>query len=110
MSGNTRSGVTAETRNRDQNSGSEGSGSEHENDLIGIPEICVSITIQEDEFTPPNEFQPVRNPGPHLPDNLNRDASELDLFRLFIDEVLEHLVIATNDYAEKNKHQKPNMY
>ena len=109
--GHMRSGVTAETSSGAQDGESEDSGSEHENDLIGIPETCVSITINEDEFTPPNEFQPVRNPGPHLPDNLKEDASELDLFRLFIDdEVLERLVSATNDYAEKNKHQKANMY
>lgn len=53
-------------------------------------------------------FLPLRDPGPQLPDG---DLSELDLFRLYItDEVVEHFVEATNEYAEAQKAAKPAMY
>ena len=39
------------------------------------------------------------------------EPTELDLFRLIVDDdMLEHLVEATNHYAEKKKDTKPNMY
>ena len=76
-----------------------------------VPQMCIPISTQDDGLAAQQEFQPLRTPGPHLPDSLPEEPSELDLFRLFVDdEVLQRLVTATNDYAEKNKENKPNMY
>ena len=59
----------------------------------------------------PDDFYPLLFPGPHLPEHVDKDSSELDLFQLFINKhILEHLVTSTNDYAEKNRYKKPNMY
>ena len=42
---------------------------------------------------------------------MSKDASEFDLFHLFVDDnILDRLVTATKDYAEKTKRQKTNMY
>ena len=78
---------------------------------LAVPQMCIPISTQDDGLAAQQEFQPLRTPGPHLPDSLPEEPSELDLFRLFVDdEVLQRLVTATNDYAEKNKENKPNMY
>jgi hypothetical protein len=65
----------------------------------------------DSNFVSPDAFQPLRIPGPYLPDSVGDNTSELGLFRLFFDDsVLERLVTSTNDYAEKNQSIKPNMY
>ena len=69
------------------------------------------ISIEDSDHIEPDDFYPLRVPGPHLPEHVDEDASELDLFQLFIDEhTLERLVTSTNDYAEKNRCKKSNMY
>ena len=41
---------------------------------------------------------------------MSKDASELDLFYLFVDDnILDQLVTATKDYAEKPKQKKTNI-
>ena len=76
-----------------------------------IPSTSIPISVENSHHIEPDDFHPLRVPGPHLPENVDEDASELDLFQLFIDEhIPERLVTSTNDYAEKNKSKKPNMY
>lgn len=51
---------------------------------------------------------PLRDPGPQLPDDVK---TELDLFRVYItDDILEHFIETTNDYAEAIKEAQPIMY
>ena len=77
----------------------------------GVQSIATPITQVDSNFVSPDAFQPLRIPGPHLPDSVGDDTSELGLFRLFFDDsVLERLVTSTNDYADKNQSIKPNMY
>ena len=76
-----------------------------------VPQCAIPISVPDVNATPSEEFNPLRNPGPHLPPSLPQDATELDLFHLFVDdEVLERLVTATNEYAEQKKDSKPTMY
>ena len=100
-------GIRGRGRGRGRVSGSNGGQTVN----LAVPQMCIPISMQDDGFAAQQEFQPLRTPGPHLPDSLPEELSELDLFRLFVDdEVLQRLVTATNDYAEKNKQNKPNMY
>ena len=74
-----------------------------------IPEVATSITIPDAGHSDPPNFNPLRLPGPHLPDEPPK--SELDYFRLFFDdEILEKLVASTNNYAEERKDQLKSMY
>ena len=57
---------------------------------MSVPETSKPIFTEDDGFTPQKEFEPLRAPGPHFPDTLPSNPSELDLFRFFVDdEVLE---------------------
>ena len=76
-----------------------------------IPPNAVPITTHDDDYIAPKEFQPLRILGPHLPDVLQEEPLEIELFSLFVDQdVLQCLLTATNDYAEKNRNTKANMY
>ena len=75
-----------------------------------IPPEATPITVPDDSRSAPPDFNPLRIPGPHLPPGEN-PTSELDYFRLFFDdEILDNLVVATNDYAEDKKDQVKSMY
>ena len=72
-----------------------------------IPISAKSIDLTDIGFQEPDEFHPIRSPGPKLPSD---DLAELNLFNLFIGvEVLERLVSATNVYAEQKKDQRKAM-
>ena len=76
-----------------------------------VPSTSIPISVEDSHHIEPDNFHPLRVPGPYLPEHVDEDPSELDLFQLFIDEhILERLVTSTNDYAEENRHKKPNMY
>jgi hypothetical protein len=78
---------------------------------VEIPQTSISVLVEDSDYTDADDFQLLRVPGPHLPDTVTDDPSELDLFQLFVDNhVLERLVTSTNNYAEKNRSKKPNMY
>ena len=56
----------------------------------------------------PDNFHPPCVPVLHLFQYADEDASELDLFQLFNNEhTLEHLVTATDDYAEETDARSP---
>ena len=77
----------------------------------GVPEGSQAISQVDSDYEETDAFNPLRVPGPHLPESVGDNPSELDLFQLFIDEgVLERLVTSTNEYAEKNRNNKPIMY
>ena len=77
----------------------------------GIPTCAVSISVPDDNFTQPNMFQPLRDPGPHFPPGFPLEPTELDLFCLFVDdEVLDRLATSTTQYAEQKKGTKPTMH
>ena len=62
------------------------------------------------KFLDDDNFCAIREAGPQLPDDGSM-LSELDLFVLYIDDkVIEHLVEATKQYAEKQKDSKASMY
>ena len=83
-------------------------GRQHRSWMDYIPRSARSIAVPDSGFQQPDEFLPLRNPGPQLPP---RDLAELDLFRLFIDDAtLDRLVVATNAYAESKKTVKRIMY
>ena len=76
-----------------------------------VPSTSIPISVEYSHHIEPDDFHPLRVPGPYLPEHVDEDPSELDLFQLFIDEhILERLVTSTNDYAEEIRHKKPNMY
>ena len=73
-----------------------------------IPGEATPISV-DDDFSEWNEFLPLREPGPHIPDG--HSSTPLDLVELFITtEMLEQFVVATNAYAEAKKESKPAMY
>ena len=78
-----------------------------------LPELARSIEETDDEFEEfkdDDNFCAIREAGPQLPDDGSM-LSELDLFGLYIgDEVIERLVEATKQYAEKQKDSKASMY
>lgn len=77
----------------------------------GIPKCAKSISVTDTTFEEPEEFQPLRDPGPYLPATLELEPTALDIFCLFIDdEVLEHLVTATNQYAAQKRDRTPTTY
>ena len=76
-----------------------------------IPPSAKSISIPDACFQEPEEFMPIRTPGPHIPYSDDSDVSGLDLFRLFIDdETLDRLVTSTLAYVESKKDHKRSMY
>ena len=78
-----------------------------------LPELARSIEETDDEFEEfkdDDNFCAIREAGPQLPDDGSM-LSELDLLGLYIgDEVIECLVEATKQYAEKQKDSKASMY
>ena len=69
-----------------------------------------SISVQDEGHSGDADFNPLRAPGPQLPDGCEPKTA-LDYFRLFFnDVVLDHLVMATNAYAEDKKDVKRSMY
>ena len=76
-----------------------------------IPKCAKSISVTDTNFEEPEEFQPLRDPGPYLPATVELEPTALDIFRLFIDdEVLEHLITATNQYAAQKRERTPTTY
>ena len=76
--------------------------------LTFIPGGAKKIQEKDAGFIEPDEFQPLRVPGPQV--DLS-DKSPLEIFTLFFDDqLLEHLVSSTNVYAQLKKSQKPAMY
>ena len=79
--------------------------------IEGVPACSAPISQVDSDYIAADIFQPLRVPGPHLPEGADDQVSGLDLVQLFIDDsVLERLVKSTNDYADKNRTKKPNMY
>lgn len=71
-----------------------------------LPMLFLLRHMMMTTYVAPEEFQPLQIPGPHLPDVSQEEPLEIELCSLFVDQdVLQRLVTATNDYAEKN--QKP---
>ncbi len=55
-------------------------------------------------------FNPAREVGPHLPSNIDI-TSPIDIFKLYFDEnIVQVIISATNEYAEKMKDVKKSMY
>ena len=78
-----------------------------------IPTTAKPISERDEGFTSWISFEPIREPGPHLPEPTSADQqySPLELFRLFItDDLLDHFVEATKAYAETQKLRKRLMY
>lgn len=76
-----------------------------------IPEQVKPISEADIAFSAWSDFQPLREPGPHLPFPDDHDPTELDLFHLFItDDIVDRLVQATNSYAESRKDTKKSTY
>ena len=76
-----------------------------------IPEQAKPISEPDIAFSAWSDFQPLREPGPHLPFPEDHNPTELDLFRLFItDDIVDRLVQATNSYAESRKDAKKSTY
>ena len=74
-----------------------------------IPVLCVPIAIPDSAYNPPEEFCPLRDPGPHLPEDC--ELSALSLFEQFFDEqVINRLIKCTLSYAEFRKKAKPKRY
>jgi hypothetical protein len=72
-----------------------------------IPDCAISIETPDTGHTAGPDFTPFRDPGPHLPNHLAEQPSELELFGEFIDrDILQHIVDATNAYAEQKKTTK----
>ena len=70
--------------------------------LQNIPASAKPIEVVDGAYIEYDEFSPIRKVGPQLPDSCSNPL-ELDLFNLyFTDEVIDHLVVATNEYAELN--------
>ena len=77
--------------------------------LQHIPDEAVSIETVDVGFKERDNFQPLRDTGPHLPEGGN--LTELDIFNLFFtDEMVDYLVRATNDYAQRSKDKKKFLY
>jgi hypothetical protein len=71
--------------------------------------LCVPIIIPDSAYKSPEEFCPLRDPGPHLPENC--DISALSLFEQFFDEhVINRIITSTLSYAEFRKRAKPKRY
>jgi hypothetical protein len=65
-----------------------------------IPASAKPISEVDANFAPWNVFEPVREPGPQLPDP-SAFYTPLELLRLFItDDVLDKFVVATKAYAD----------
>lgn len=79
--------------------------------IEGAPDSSAHISKIDSDYAEADTFQPLRVPGPHLPEGAAEHPSELDLFHMFFDNsILEHLVTSTNDYADKTQRKKPNMH
>ena len=66
-----------------------------------FPDKCVSITVKDESFQRPisNEFCPLRECGPHFPQNY--EITPLSLFELYFDnEVVERILHCSLAYAE----------
>ena len=71
----------------------------------GIPPIAVSITQKDNGFQCEEEFVPLRQPGPHLPSDMQISARSLiELY--FDDKAIDMLITATLSYAEARKQSK----
>ena len=74
-----------------------------------IPVLCVPIIMPDSTYKPPEEFCPLPDPGPNLPENC--DISALSLFEQFFDEhVINRIIKSTLSYAEFRKQAKPKRY
>ena len=70
--------------------------------LQNIPASAKPIEVVDGAYIEHDEFSPIHKVGPQLPDSCSNPL-ELDLFNLyFTDEVIDRLVVATNEYAELN--------
>ena len=92
-------------RGRDTRSGGSSS-------YLPIPHNAKSLDTEDSTFEGMEDFLTLRDVGPHVAENFNKDiAEELDFFHLYIDNMyVERLVNSTEDYAERNKERKPFMY
>ena len=69
--------------------------------VTGLPDKAVSITVKDASFVRPvcDEFYPLRDSGPHIPDNF--DVTPLPLFEIYFDdEAVERILHCTLAYAE----------
>ena len=74
-----------------------------------IPSSAVSIDTPDQQAPTPLSFTPKRAAGPHKPPDTELSAN--GLFELFFtDDIIKHLVQATNSYADLKKGAKPSMF
>ena len=65
-----------------------------------LPQAAVPMSGIDTAFEAIAEFCPLREAGPQIPEGSS--PNELDMFsQFFNDQVIESLVVATNDYAEQ---------
>ena len=76
---------------------------------LQVPKAAVNISECDTGFQKPDEFCPLRSPGPSLPE-LN-EVSALSLFESFFnDSILDQIVGSTYAYAEAKKDSKKGRY
>ena len=69
----------------------------------------MDISIKDTQFEQPEEFCPLREPGPHIPSGC--DVNALSLFELFFNaSIIACIVHATLSYAEAKKESKKGRY
>lgn len=69
----------------------------------------MDISIKDTQFDQPEEFCPLREPGPHIPSGC--DINALSLFELFFNaSIIARIVHATLSYAEAKKESKKGQY
>ena len=74
-----------------------------------LPASAKPISVNDSHFVEGEIFSPAREVGPQF--SIDDSLTELNLFcKYFDDAVIEHLVDATNDYAERKKTAKRLMY
>ncbi len=69
-----------------------------------LPKGAINITVRDSAFVYPisNSFCPIREPGPHIPDDTEIDP--LSLFELYFDNtVVERILESTLAYADHKK-------
>ena len=79
--------------------------------VTGLPDKAVSITVKDASFERPvcDEFSPLRDSGPHIPDNFY--VTPLSLFEIYFDdEAVERILRCTLACAESKKEVYPVTY
>ena len=110
-----RLGITRSCRGRGRGRGRESTlsprSSGASDSVTGLPDKAVSIRVKDASFERPvcDEFSPLRDSGPHIPDNF--DVTPLSLFEIYFDdEAVERILRCTLAYAESKKEVYPVAY